>query len=141
MAYNEAIYELKEAWYKRLDINFAIPVFKDGVPATQDGNYVVVRSDGLTDLGPTNSGWFKSVVIVVEIVTKFPVICDTSVASSYAQTVNNAVMYWPNEFNLPIQNHLITQITLQSQDEIYEDNDSEKIFRIIKRFEHFLTQK
>jgi hypothetical protein len=95
----------------------------------------------LTDLGPTNSGWFKSVVIVVEIVTKFPVICDTSVASSYAQTVNNAVMYWPNEFNLPIQNHLITQITLQSQDEIYEDNDSEKIFRIIKRFEHFLTQK
>lgn len=142
MAYKEVLYDLKTAWYIALDQALSIPVYKDAVPIDQASDYVLIRSDGSNDLGPTNSGYFRSVVIVVEIITKFPVIANSLVASQYAQTINNTIFFAPNSFNLGnLQYHQITQITVQSEDELYEDNDSEKTFRLIKRYEHFLNQK
>jgi len=51
------------------------------------------------------------------------------------------ILLSPNTFGITLTNHQITQITLQSEDELYEDDGSTKIFRVIKRYEHFLNQK
>jgi hypothetical protein len=81
------------------------------------------------------------VVIVVEINCKNPTIGNSVTAYQVAQEISDLILLSPNTFGITLTNHQITQITLQSEDEIYEDDGSTKIFRVIKRFEHFLNQK
>lgn len=140
MAYSEVLYDLKTEWFKLLN-GISLPVYKDSVPINQITNYVLIRAEGSTDTGITNSGFFRSAVIVVEINCKNPTIGNSVTAYQVAQEISNLILLSPNTFGITLTNHQITQITLQSEDELYEDDGSTKIFRVIKRYEHFLNQK
>lgn len=141
MAFKEVLYDLKTEWFQTLNGSLSVPVYKDAAPITEDGNYVLVRSEGSTNTDLNNSAWFRSAVIVVDINTYFPVIGNSKVAYDIAQEIDDLILSTPNSFGISLPNHQITQITLQSEDELYEDDNSVKIFRLIKRFEHFLNQK
>ena len=140
MAYSEVLYDLKTEWFKLLN-GISLPVYKDSVPINQITNYVLIRAEGSTDTGITNSGFFRSAVIVVEINCKNPTIGNSVTAYQVAQEISDLILLSPNTFGISLTNHQITQITLQSEDELYEDDGSTKIFRVIKRYEHFLNQK
>ena len=140
MAYKEFLAELKTEWYKVVNAAISPNVYKDSVPITENGSYVLIRSEGSTNTDTTNSGFFRSAIIVVDIVTKYPVIGSQQTAYALSNDISAAVLLSPNSFSISLTNHQITQITLQSQDEIYEDDNSEKIFRVINRYEHFLNQ-
>ena len=140
MAYSEVLYDLKTEWFKLLN-GISLPVYKDSVPINQITNYVLIRAEGSTDTGITNSGFFRSAVIVVEINCKNPTIGNLVTAYQVAQEISDLILLSPNTFGITLTNHQITQITLQSEDELYEDDGSTKIFRVIKRYEHFLNQK
>ena len=140
MAYSEVLYDLKTEWFKLLN-GISLPVYKDSVPINQITNYVLIRAEGSTDTGITNSGFFRSAVIVVEINCKNPTIGNSVTAYQVAQEISNLILLSPNTFGITLTNHQITQITLQSEDELYEDDGSTKIFRVIKRYEHFINQK
>jgi hypothetical protein len=140
VAYSEVLYDLKTEWFKLLN-GISLPVYKDSVPINQITNYVLIRAEGSTDTGITNSGFFRSAVIVVEINCKNPTIGNSVTAYQVAQEISDLILLSPNTFGITLTNHQITQITLQSEDEIYEDDGSTKIFRVIKRYEHFLNQK
>lgn len=140
MAYSEVLYDLKTEWFKLLN-GISLPVYKDSVPINQITNYVLIRAEGSTDTGVTNSGFFRSAVIVVEINCKNPTIGNSVTAYQVAQEISDLILLSPNTFGITLTNHQITQITLQSEDELYEDDGSTKIFRVIKRYEHFLNQK
>jgi hypothetical protein len=140
VAYSEVLYDLKTEWFKLLN-GISLPVYKDSVPINQITNYVLIRAEGSTDTGITNSGFFRSAVIVVEINCKNPTIGNSVTAYQVDQEISDLILLSPNTFGITLTNHQITQITLQSEDEIYEDDGSTKIFRVIKRFEHFLNQK
>ena len=140
MAYSEVLYDLKTEWFKLLN-GISLPVYKDSVPIDQITNYVLIRAEGSTDTGITNSGFFRSAVIVVEINCKNPTIGNSVTAYQVAQEISDLILLSPNTFGITLTNHQITQITLQSEDELYEDDGSTKIFRVIKRYEHFLNQK
>ena len=45
MAFKSALYNLKTEWYKTLDGQLSVPVYKDAVPLTESGNYVLIRSE------------------------------------------------------------------------------------------------
>lgn len=141
MAYKEVLYDLKTEWFQTLNGALSVPVYKDAAPITEEGNYVLIRSEGSTNTDTTNTGFFRSAVIVVDINTQFPVIGNSKVAYDIAQEIDDLILLSPNSFGILLANHQITQITLQSEDELYEDDNSVKIFRLIKRFEHFLNQK
>lgn len=141
MAFKEVLYDLKTEWFQTLNGALSVPVYKDAAPITEDGNYVLIRSEGSTNTDTTNTGFFRSAVIVVDINTQFPVIGNSKVAYDIAQEIDDLILLSPNSFGILLANHQITQITLQSEDELYEDDNSVKIFRLIKRFEHFLNQK
>lgn len=141
MAFKEVLYDLKTEWFQTLNGALSVPVYKDAAPITEEGNYVLIRSEGSTNTDTTNTGFFRSAVIVVDINTQFPVIGNSKVAYDIAQEIDDLILLSPNSFGLLLANHQITQITLQSEDELYEDDNSVKIFRLIKRFEHFLNQK
>jgi len=140
VAYSEVLYDLKTEWFKLLN-GISLPVYKDSVPINQITNYVLIRAEGSTDTGITNSGFFRSAVIVVEINCKNPTIGNSVTAYQVAQEISDLILLSPNTFGISLTNHQITQITLQSEDELYEDDGSTKIFRVIKRYEHFLNQK
>lgn len=141
MAYKEVLYDLKTAWWQLLN-GISLPVYKDSVPINQITNFVLIRAEGSTDTGITNSGFFRSAIIVVEINCQNPTIGNSVTAYQVAQEIQDRILLGPNSFGISnLTNHQITQITLQSEDEIYEDDGSEKIFRVIKRYEHFLNQK
>ena len=140
MAYSEVLYDLKTEWFKLLN-GISLPVYKDSVPINQITNYVLIRAEGSTDTGITNSGFFRSAVIVVEINCKNQTIGNSVTAYQVAQEISDLILLSPNTFGITLTNHQITQITLQSEDELYEDDGSTKIFRVIKRYEHFLNQK
>ena len=140
MAFKEVLYDLKTEWYQLLNGQLSVPVYKDAAPISATGNYVLIRSEGSTNTDTTNSGFFRSAIIVVDILTQFPVIGNSKTAYDIAQEISDLVLISPNSFGVTLPNHQITQITLQSEDEIYEDDNSEKIFRVIKRYEHFLNQ-
>jgi hypothetical protein len=141
VAFKEVLYDLKTEWFQTLNGALSVPVYKDAAPITEEGNYVLIRSEGSTNTDTTNTGFFRSAVIVVDINTQFPVIGNSKVAYDIAQEIDDLILLSPNSFGLLLANHQITQITLQSEDELYEDDNSVKIFRLIKRFEHFLNQK
>lgn len=141
MAFKEVLYDLKTEWFQTLNGVLSVPVYKDAAPLNEDGNYVLIRSEGSTNTDTTNTGFFRSAIIVVDIVTRFPVIGNSKTAYDIAQEIDDLILLSPNSFGISLTNHQITQITLQSEDELYEDDNSEKIYRNIKRFEHFLNQK
>lgn len=140
MAFKEVLYDLKTEWFQLLNGQLSVSVYKDAAPLNADGNYVLIRSEGSTNTDTTNSGFFRSAVIVVDILTQFPVIGNSKLAYDIAQEISDLVLLSPNSFGVTLPNHQITQITLQSEDEIYEDDNSEKIFRLVKRYEHFVNQ-
>lgn len=140
MAYKNSIYQLKTQWYAALNGVITTPVYKDAVPLNEAQNYVLIYSDGSSDAGVTNSGFFRSVVIVVEIVTKFANMGNSKLANEIAEQIDLVVMQSPNTYGISLPNFNITQITIQSENEIYDDDGDEKVFRLIKRYEHFINK-
>lgn len=140
MAYKNALYQIKTAWYQALNGQISVPVYKDAVPLTESGNYVYIRAEGSTDRELNNSIFLRSAVIVVDIFTKFATIAQSKTAYDIAQEIDDIIMTSPNSYGLSLADFQITQLTVQSETELYEDDGSEKTFRVIKRYEHFINQ-
>ena len=140
MAYKNALYQIKTAWYQALTGQISVPVYKDAVPLTESGNYVYIRAEGSTDRELNNSIFLRSAVIVVDIFTKFATIAQSKTAYDIAQEIDDIIMTSPNSYGLTLADFQITQLTVQSETELYEDDGSEKTFRVIKRYEHFINQ-
>ncbi len=140
MAYKSPLYDLKTAWYLQIK-NYVTPtVFKDAVPLTYNSNYVLIRSEGLTQTELNNSAFFTNAIIIVEIVTKFANIGNSKPAYDLLNEINTVMLPSPNTNPILIADHQVTQITVQSETEIYEDDGAEKLFRLIVRYEHILNQ-
>ena len=140
MAYKNSIYQLKTQWFAALSGVISVPVYKDSVPLNESRNYVLIYSDGSNDAGVTNTGFFRSVVIVIDIVTKFANISNGKLANDIATEIDLIVMQSPNTYGITLPNFNITQITVQSENEINDNDGDEKVFRIVKRYEHFINQ-
>lgn len=139
MAYKNALYQLKTAWFQAID-GISVPVYKDAVPLSESGNYVYIRAEGSTDRELNNSAFFRSAVIVVDIFTQFATIGQSKAAYDIAQEIDDIIILSPNSFGITLADFQITQLTVQSETELYEDDGSVKTFRVIKRYEHFLNQ-
>jgi hypothetical protein len=140
MAFKSVSYDLKTEWYKALNGVISVPIYKDSVPLSESGNYALIRSEGANQTDLNNSAFFQSAVIVVDILTKYQTIGNSKTAYDIAQEIYDEIILSPNTFGITLPNHQITQITVQSETELYEDDGSEKIFRLILRYEHFLNQ-
>lgn len=140
MTFKTALYDLKTEWYKALNGVISVPVYKDAVQLNQNGNYVLIRSEGSNQTELNNSAFFQSAIIVVDILTKFATLGNSKTAYDIAQEIYDEIILSPNSFGITIPDHQITQITIESESELYEDDGSEKIFRLILRYKHILNQ-
>lgn len=140
MAYKSPLYDLKTAWYSQIKNNVTTNVYKDAVPLNVNTNYVLIRSEGLTQTELNNSAYLTNAIIVVEIVTKFANIGNSKTAYDLLNEINFVMLPTPNTNPILISYHQVMQITVQSETEIYEDDGAEKLFRLIVRYEHILNQ-
>lgn len=140
MAYKNALYQLKTEWYQALNGQLSVPVYKDAVPLSENGNYVYIRAEGSTDRELNNSAFFRSAIIVIDIFTVFATIGNSKTAYDIAQEIDDIIILSPNSFGITLADFQITQITVQSEAELYEDDGSEKVFRVVKRYEHIINQ-
>lgn len=138
--YKNALYQIKTEWYQTLNGELSVNVYKDAVPVTEVGNFVLLRAEGSTDRELNNSAFFRSAILVVDIFTQFPTIANSKTAYNIAQEIDDLIMLSPNSFGITLPDFQITQLTVQSETELYEDDGAEKIFRVIKRYEHILNQ-
>ena len=141
MAYKSVLYDLKTAWYtqiKHLVTNRT--VYKDAVPLSENGNYILIRSEGASQTDLNNSAFFQSAIIVLDIVTKFTNIGNSKIAYDILNEINTVFLPTPNTNILVLADHQVTQITVQSESEFYEDDGGGKIFRLVVRYEHILNQ-
>lgn len=140
MAFKSPISDLKTAWYNALSGVLPISVYKDTVPLSENDSYVVIRSDGSTPGDDTNSCWFRSAIILVEIVVPFKTIGNSLLTSQISQQIDNIILPDIASYGITLPDHQITQITLQTESELYDDDGSQKYFSLIRRYEHFLNQ-
>jgi hypothetical protein len=141
MAYKSPLYDLKTAWYSQIKNNVTGPaVYKDAVPLNVNTNYILIRSEGLTQNELNNSAFFTTAIIVVEILTKFANIGNSKPAYDLLNEINFVMLPSPNSTPILIANHQVVQVNVQSETEIYEDDGAEKLFRLIVRYEHILNQ-
>jgi hypothetical protein len=141
MAYKSVLYDLKTAWYTQIkNLVTNRTVYKDAVPLSENGNYILIRSEGASQTDLNNSAFFQSAIIVLDIVTKFTNIGNSKIAYDILNEINTVFLPTPNANILVLADHQVTQITVQSESEFYEDDGGGKIFRLVVRYEHILNQ-
>lgn len=141
MAYKSVLYDLKTAWYTQIkNLVTNRTVYKDAVPLSENGNYILIRSEGASQTDLNNSAFFQSAIIVLDIVTKFTNIGNSKIAYDILNEINTIFLPTPNTNILVLADHQVTQITVQSESEFYEDDGGGKIFRLVVRYEHILNQ-
>lgn len=141
MAYKSVLYDLKTQWYTQIkNLVTNRTVYKDAVPLSENGNYILIRSEGASQTDLNNSAFFQSAIIVLDIVTKFTNIGNSKIAYDILNEINTVFLPTPNANILVLADHQVTQITVQSESEFYEDDGGGKIFRLVVRYEHILNQ-
>lgn len=140
MGYKNPIQDITTAWFNLLDGVISVPVYKETVLPSEQGNYVVIRAEGQTTT-KNHSGFFTNAVIIVEVVTKFTHAVDTSVCDEIDNDITELVFTSPNTFGISnTTNHQITDINLQSSSYLSEDDGSGKYYIKISRYEHSINQ-
>lgn len=111
MAYKNPILPVMSSFYTNLQV-LDEPVYKVTADPNYDGNYVLIRPEGQTMIR-SHSCWITTLVIIVEIVTKFNEVVDTVVCDTIDNAVNAAVL--PGISTISISggvNHNIADVTI-----------------------------
>ena len=129
-----------KAWYELLNGNLSVPVYRVDAPATEEGNYVLLRVESNSDT-PNNHKFISRPVVITEVVTKFSVMIDDSLAGDIDEEIGGLLYSSPSVHNLPAQDD-IQIIHVQRQDATYlpEDDGTFRYHRLITRNIHRVEQ-
>lgn len=125
-----------KAWHELLDGNISVPVYRTDAPASEDGNYVLLRIESSTGQR-TNSTSIKNPVLITEVVTK----CDTMINDAEVfeidTEIGNLLNSGPAIHNLPAQAGIqIVDVIRQNETVIPEDDGTHRYNRLIVRNIH-----
>jgi len=139
--------ELMNSWYNLLNGNITVssatvPVYKWDAPATETGNYIVIRPESTTD-GSFNNQFHFVGIVLLDICT----VHRNNVSSAGAESIRNQIfdLVFPvkNANALPSQpNVQILNVKEDTTTYLYEDDGvSDKTLRLIVRYYHTLVKK
>lgn len=129
-----------DAWFALLDGNITVPVYRIDAPATETGNYVLLRAESDFDV-PNNHKWVSTPVIISEVVTKFAIMIDDSVAAEIDSEIAGLLYDSPSQHNLPAQDGIqIVAVKRRDQTYLPEDDGTDRYLRLIVRNVHRVEQ-
>ena len=130
-----------KAWFELLDGNLSVPVYRTDAPASEDGNYVLLRVESDSDT-PYNSKAVSNPVIITEVVTKFNTMIDDSIAGEIDEEI--AELLYPVDVAhhaLPVQNDIqISYVQRRDSTYISEDDGTNRYHRLVVRNIHRVEQ-
>ena len=132
--------QILKAWFELLDQNISVPVYRTDAPPNETGNYVLLRVESETDK-TNNSRWVTQPVIITEIVCRFGIRIDDSVAPGIDDEIAQLLFSAPGANSLPVQSNIfITDVRRQNATYINEDDGTFRIHRLITRNLHRVQQ-
>lgn len=121
------------AFYELLNGVISKPVYRTDAPATQEGDYVLLRAESETD-ATNNNRHVSNIVIITEVVTKHATMIDDSIAPGIDDEIAELMFTNPGVNNLPAQTGIqITSITRENATYINEDDGTSRFHRLITR--------
>jgi len=141
VGYKDPIQDLTTAFYDLIDGVTGIPtVYKEQVNPNESGNHVIIRAEGSTTT-KNHSGFFTSVIIIVEIVTVYNTIINRSDVDEIDNIITELVFPTPNSFGInSTTNHQVHDIALQSTNYLPDYDGNKKYYSKINRYEFSINQ-
>jgi hypothetical protein len=129
---NNKIKVLK-AFYELLNDNISKPVYRVDAPATETGDYVLIRAESESD-ATNNARHVSTIVIITEVVTKHTLVIDDSVAPGIDDEISALMYSNPGVSNLPAQTGIqITDVRRENATDLYEDDGTNRYHRLVTR--------
>src|SRR6185295_18404596 len=129
--------EIITAWYNVLsgnvDVDGVLPVYRTNAPIGESGNYILLRKEG-GSFSWNKAAFFRSFVLIVEIVTKHSIIIDDKLVDDIDDIVRGLAMNSPASNNLGIAG--LIKVDPGSPVYLDEDDGTNKYYRKITRFVH-----
>lgn len=132
--------KVMKAWYEMLHNNISVPVCRVDAPASEEGNFVLLRVESETD-DSNNSKFVTNPVIITEVVTKFSAAIDDGLAGEIDGEI--AILLFPSvgQLGLPLQDDIqITSVVRQNATYLPEDDGTFRYHRLITRNRHRVVQ-
>lgn len=129
-----------QAWYTLLNGNLSVPVYMIDAPATETGNYVLLRVESDSETA-NNHKWISNPVIMTEVVTRFATIIDYTIAGAIDEEVGVLLYDNPSHHNLPAQNDIqITSVKRRDATYLQEDDGVSRYYTLATRNVHRVEQ-
>lgn len=130
-----------KAWYELLNGNLSVPVYRTDAPATEAGNYVLLRVESDTDAS-NNQKFVSTPVVISEVVTKFSIMIDDSLAPDIDSEIADLLFpTTPGLHALPAQDDIsISYVERRDITYLPEDDGTNRYLRLITRNVHRVEQ-
>lgn len=129
-----------KAWYELLNGNLTVPVYRVDAPASQEGNYVLLRVESESNR-TNNSRFVTNPVVITEVVTKFAAAIDDGVAGDIDSEIADLLFPLVGQHSLPPQDDIqITDVIRANATYLPEDDGTFRYHRLITRNLHRVVQ-
>ena len=129
------------SWFQMLDGETSVPVYRMDTPATETGNYILLRIESKAD-SSNNQKFVSEVVIITEVVTKFATMINDSLAGEIDEEIGE-LLYptTPAHHALPAQSDIqIVSVIRRDATYLPEDDGTNRYLRLITRNVHRIEQ-
>lgn len=133
------MHEILTAWFRLLDGNISVPVYRLDAPPEEQGDYVVLRPESETDQ-TNNHKFVTSPVIISEVVTRHAVRINDAKAYEIDNEIAQLLQPTPATHSLSIEGLCITDVRRQNANYLPEDDGTHRYFRLITRNLHRVQQ-
>lgn len=133
--------KLVNSYWELLNGSLSVPVYIESVPESETGNYVLLRVEGETNVDENAKTWIKEIVVILDIVTVFDNMIDTSVVDDIDAEIGVLLAATPySGHNLAAQTGMqINRVTDESSEYLQEDDGTYKYYRKITRYNNLIT--
>lgn len=133
--------KLMKAWYDLLDGVISVPVYRYDAPATETGNYVLLRVESDTDAS-NNQKFVSTPVVITEVVTKFSIMINDSIAPGIDSEIGQLLFpTTPGRHALPAQDDIsVSYVERRDITYLPEDDGVNRYLRLITRNVHRVEQ-
>ena len=129
--------EIITAWYNVLsgnvDVAGTVPVYRTNAPLGETGNYILIRKES-GSFSWNKAAFFRTFVLIVEIVTKHSIIIDDKLVDDIDAIVRGLAINSPASNNLNVAG--LIKVDPGSPVYLDEDDGTAKYYRKITRFVH-----
>ncbi len=133
--------KLLDSWQELIDGVISVSVYKEGsVPEDEEGNYVELRAESESE-NDTKQSFRNDSIIITDIVTRFNVSIDRSVAEGIDGEIKALIKSSPGVHNLSAQSGMqILSVVPETTSYLEEYDTTKKYYRKIVRYTHRIIQ-